>query len=538
MSAILTISSTDYDLYFAPPRPQDDVRPLNPMYKTSGLVLPPDPTFPAGDLNTLVWPVTGLSHYAYGHVLVANEVAVTLGTTCTLKLTDAAADSAREFALYVLDRRPYVDTRATLGTAPASDDDGVLFDGWVLTLVDARFLRRSSIKPADAIASNTWGDLIHDLITLAGFTSPSASAINAKVLGDFGNPTGLAWAPEALQSESYSVGADAAAMAVGLRILYAPDGTVYVDTAANSETRYAAWLSRNDWRTGGISVDRYAAPLRVRCDGDDVNLPSPTPRLADTDVAMLDKQTTAFRTAWVQTFSDWAADTAPHGTLNGFPLPPMTGAVQHVQYRLSEGVTRVHAHPARYPLPFTRNFNARPGASAFPAGPRLNVVTNVCDDAYGVRTLEMVTITLPAGATVSAPWCVDAPDCCVIPDEETETVACCPDTPLPHTLYATVAGRGTFPLLWDGFNKWVATGNWPECANADRLPNGDWIFYVECVDTDANITPDTWRSTWNGGSTFADSTTCDPLQLVFLDCDLHATGGPCAATLYDITVTT
>ncbi len=465
MSAILTISSTDYDLYFAPPRPQDDVRPLNPMYKTSGLVLPPDPTFPAGDLNTLVWPVTGLSHYAYGHVLVANEVAVTLGTTCTLKLTDAAADSAREFALYVLDRRPYVDTRATLGTAPASDDDGVLFDGWVLTLVDARFLRRSSIKPADAIASNTWGDLIYDLITLAGFTSPSASAINAKVLGDFGNPTGLAWAPEALQSESYSVGADAAAMAVGLRILYAPDGTVYVDTAANSETRYAAWLSRNDWRTGGISVDRYAAPLRVRCDGVDVNLPSPTPRLADTDVAMLDKQTTAFRTAWVQTFSDWAADTAPHGTLNGFPLPPMTGAVQHVQYRLSEGVTRVHAHPARYPLPFTRNFNVRPGASAFPAGPCIDVVTKVCQDAYGTLTVEYTNICLPAGATVGTPFCATpATDCCdsssgagpctsaqtdtrytvATVSHKTGDCTCMPDT----LIYAGSPGTAPWESLW------------------------------------------------------------------------------------------
>ncbi len=367
MSAVLTIGADTFDLRFtdhAPP-PLTDVSPLNPLYATSGLILPPSPKFPDPQLNALVWPVTGLSHYAYGHVLVANETAYTSGTACTLKLTDDEADTAREFSLYILDRRPFCDTRGTLTTAPANTNDGVYFDGWILTLVDPRYVRRSAIVQGDALSILTWGDLIHDLGTLGGFTMQSASTIQALVHADFGTPNPDRWTALLLEGEAYSVACDAAAASVGLRLVVSPAGTVTAQKASTATTAYTSWLSatgRDTFRHGGITTDRYTVPSIVRCDGDDELIPAPTPRLFDTEIALLDLPgDNTFRDQWVIYYSDWTQVTAVHGDVNGFVLPPVTGAQQHAQYLLQSGITRIASHPARYPLPLNRQFNVLPG---------------------------------------------------------------------------------------------------------------------------------------------------------------------------------
>jgi len=339
-----------------------DLPRVNPLYTSSGLALPPAPEgLPWPDVNVVVWPTVGLSHYAYGHLLVAAEDAYAIGTTATLHLTDGDADADRDVSLVILARRPLTDTRVTLGTAPDSAAEDP-FDGWLLTVTDARYLRRTCVGTGDTIARSTWGELINAMGTAAGFTMQSASTIQALVHSDFGAPDGTAWSPATLAGESYSVAADSAAAAVGLRLVVATDGTVTAHTAAVSATAYTAWLTatgRDTFVTGGVALDRYDAPRNVQCVeplGTTASraVPSPTPRLADTDVAALASSGSTFQSRWVTTYSDWLNGTAVTADIGGFVLPLNAGTQQHAQYDIQGGVTRLVKHPVRWPLPMIR----------------------------------------------------------------------------------------------------------------------------------------------------------------------------------------
>lgn len=375
MAATLTVGASTYDLYFTgvdPGHHLTDVQTLNHLFQMSALPLPPLPEWPEAKLNRVVWPVVGLSHHAYGHLLLANEDAATVGTACTLNLTDAAADTARTLNLHILNRRPLVDTRATLSDAPAAGSDGTYFDGWVLTVVDSRYLRRQIVESGDTLTVTTWGDLIRNAGVAAGFTMPSASSINAKVHADLGAPDATAWSVGTLAGESYAVVADAAAYAVGLRLVVSTGDVVFCDAASDSETAYAAWLTatgRNEFISGGISDDRYSAPLKVSClsatgTGLDVTLPSPTPRLGDTAPAHLTSGTSGFRTKWVETYSDWLAVTCVTGDVRGFVYPPVTGTTQHVEYLIPDGLTRINKVPSRFPLPLLRSLPVGSGGGS------------------------------------------------------------------------------------------------------------------------------------------------------------------------------
>jgi hypothetical protein len=77
----------------------------------------------------------------------------------------------------------------------------------------------------------------------------------------------------------------------------------------------------------------------------------------------------------------------------------------------------------------------------------IDVVTNVCptkdEDGFvtGI-TVEKRTLTLPRGTTIGDAVCEDDPeDCCPPP----VTTGCCPDDPVPQTLYLTFADSGTCP---------------------------------------------------------------------------------------------
>jgi len=435
MAAVLRIGSTDYDLYFTSQDPGDhlqDVPRINPAYLTSGLSLPPLPRFPDPRLNVVVWPVTGLSHYAVGHVLVANDTASTTGTSCTLEMTDAEADVAREMSLYILNRRPLSDTRTVLATAPDAAVENP-FDGWILTLVDARYLRRRTVRGTDAVDATTWGKLINTLGVLAGFTMQSYSTIQALVHADFGTPNVSHWSAAALVGESAAVSADAAALACGLRLVVGIDGSVVAQKAATSDTAYAAWLTavgRDEFSAGGIVADRYGAPLKVECGGVEVSLPSPTPRLADTDVAVLASTDSAFRTKWVAYLSDWWAAVGVSGDMRGLVTPPPIGTVQHAEYDLPACRTRIVKHPTRYPLPLMAR--DRTGLTA-EVGPTVRLVSNVCGSV-----VEYVTVTLPAGSVVSPPTCVTSPtDCCAEPTPPPEGYTC-----------PTVCGEPYPDVLW------------------------------------------------------------------------------------------
>lgn len=356
MAAVLTIGGTDHDLYFADipgiAGHLHDVPTLNPAHVTTGLSLPPLPEFPAPRLNALFWPVTGLSHYAVGHVLVSNDTAATNGINCTLKLTDGDADTAREVVLFILNRRPLSDTRATLATAPdAAVEDP--FDGWILTLADGRYVRRRTIAHGDTIARATWGQLINALGVAGGFVMPSASAIQALVHADYGTPDADAWASEALAGEGYSVAADAAAATVGLRLVVATDGTVSAQRAAESNTAYTAWLAatgRDEFKSGGIVTGAYSSPAIAQLDGADETVPG-SHRMTDRDAGFLASSATAFRTRFATDYNDWQDATAVSADVRGFVLPPVCGTTQHVEYDLPMCDTRIVRHPARYPLP-------------------------------------------------------------------------------------------------------------------------------------------------------------------------------------------
>lgn len=419
-----------------------DVPRVNPAFFTSSLPLPPIPTFPDPRLNFVVWPVTGLSHYAIGHVLVDNAVGATTATGVTLSLTDDAADAARTLSMTVLNRRPLVDTRTTLVDSPGAAVANP-FDGWILTLVDSRYLRRKVIASGDTIPLSTWGELIHELGDAAGFTMESASTIQALVHADFGTPDLDDWAAANLAGEGYSVAADAAAAAVGLRLVVATDGTVTAQVAATSDTVYATWLTatgRDNFATGGITEDRYSAPRYVQCDGVDVVMPSPTTRMDDRDHATLVSTSSAFRTKWVAVYSDWLAATFVTADLRGFIYPPVCGVVQHVEYGLDTCSTRVVKHPSRYPLPLmARDKPPATGAGGGGAAPPcFDVVTKICQDGYGTLTVEYKTICLPRGSTVSEAFCEPpGTDCC---DSEAGAGACT-DSETPRYRTATVSNE-------------------------------------------------------------------------------------------------
>lgn len=214
-------------------------------------------------------------------------------------------------------------------------------------------------------------------------------------------------------------------------------------------------------------------------------------------------------------------------------------------------------------------------------GPCIDVLTNVCEDVYGARTLEYVTVCLPHGSTVSAPFCVAADDdCCPTPVAEpgwycvagvcayyaerptggagpfdTEvaceatgcedagepiTNSCCPADPIARTLYATFAGLGTVVLRYntDGwYDPLAGTGAYPipECGGTGPTDTACLQFMVKC--TNLGLGSFAWRGGFAAELTPV-SVQCDPFELVF-NFQVFATIGtsPCQSTVYTVTVT-
>lgn len=232
--------------------------------------------------------------------------------------------------------------------------------------------------------------------------------------------------------------------------------------------------------------------------------------------------------AGVHSFDDWPDDAVVD--IWAFVMPTSAGLETDGEYL---GVfVGVHTDG----VAVFETVNAGTGDGSGGTGPSLNVVTSVCEGSSGL-TLEFRTVTFPAGTTISDPWCEDDPECCPVAAADI-TEPCCPDDPLPTTLYATISGRGTFPLVRTG-SYWRIDANWPECADPDdNVPNGDWILYFQCADTGGPIGGDTWQLGGNGFTVEPDSFDCAAKEWVFLDVPIHGAGGPCASTLYDVTVHT
>lgn len=214
-------------------------------------------------------------------------------------------------------------------------------------------------------------------------------------------------------------------------------------------------------------------------------------------------------------------------------------------------------------------------------GPCIDVLTNVCEDVYGARTLEYVTVCLPHGSTVSTPFCVAADDdCCPTPVAEpgwycvagvcayyaerptggagpfdTEVAceatgcedagepisnSCCPSNPTARTLYATFAGLGTVVLRYntDGwYDPLAGTCAYPipECDGTGETDTACLQFMIKC--SNLGLGSFAWRGGFAAELTPV-SVQCDPFELVF-NFQVFATiaTSPCQATVYTVTVT-
>jgi hypothetical protein len=194
------------------------------------------------EIGTLYWP-TGLSRCAFGDFLITSDRLATLRTAlgtgagpADLVMTDATGNS-RTFSLYFIAARPIFQM----------DDQPQLY---VLTLADIRYFLRTKTGSLSSTPAS-WTALFSTVASALSITLTPDS-----IDSDYSTPTDR-WK---LYDKPLAVVADAAAAAVGHRIVADLDGTFrtvsYATASADGQAQYTALLPKT---CGGQYV---AADLR------------------------------------------------------------------------------------------------------------------------------------------------------------------------------------------------------------------------------------------------------------------------------------
>ncbi len=543
MSAVLSfggsVGAKDFLLtaYPGSQRPHDtSPTPTNYLYETSFQALPKQPKLPRAGLNELVWPVTGVSNYAVCRVLVPEDVAaaITAGTVVGLKLTDTRdeevdgePESPRSFDLYAYDRRPLVDTHEDEHHADPDATPEAPCDGWVLTLVDERFLRRG-LSASDSPVASTWGALVWYYLGQAGFGFiPAISEIDDMVPPGLPAPDPSYWV--SFPGESYAVLADAAALAAGLRLVVKGTGQIVVQNAEEADLERIAWLGetgRDEFTSGGQTKGDWAAPEFVallNTAGVATSFGTGYERLGDTEPFVYPANDVSGCAPWVEEYARWLAVPRIEGDVRGFPSLPATGVVEHCVYEIAAGSTRIVSHPARYPLPTLRNGEAQvksDGSIPVPTGSGASydkgrfvgyVYDFFCVGGKLQKWRAADYWSSKYGPTRTAYSYLYDDGCCECggsgsgsgsaPASNYFNLSGC-SYDYPKTIYGTWTGytggcacfTGSFPLVWNGVDRWI--GTFVGCAST--------VTVELAIDNPA--APTQWTRTFSSGSyTFSPS---------------------------------
>lgn len=518
----------------------------------------PQPIQPPQNSKIGVYWHPSIGAQSFGRAsFVVNEAKLTEIRTALVTLAggSTAGYIAAPFVLANDDGVVVTTSLLMLPPLPLLGDEAASDRLYLLTLVDKRWSWWTKAGLSGTLTS--WTGLVAALETALGETITVGGS-----LAGLPSPSSR-WSSLTNAPLPYLL--DAVAHSTQRRVVVGLDGSVTLQDYASAASAAAAEVALNvsgDYRRqagGSVTTSdlRKVVPATLRVRGAATNRDVTLSSLALSDysgvtgragyTATLNIDATSLSLSQAQVLAaewyKWQLAGFDHRTLARFCDVTPNGCFGSIEFSLSSTEHATRWYPPPLEVGYSRGGDTPSGGGSSPCAgtaSSVNLLTNQCDDGYGGLTNEYVTLSISADGCVSfsEKWCEAAPSCCPVPGDPV-TVDCCPDASIPRTLYATVAGRGSFPMAYTNTpdNRWTVTGNWPECAGPGNIPNGDWTIWLKCDDLNGDLIAETWRLVGNGFAIAASSISCDPLQLVFLNVPIHATGGPCASNLYTVTIT-
>ena len=241
--------------------PWDIPAHFNPDATRNGLqglpwtVPPPEP---APRVGVLRWP-TGATRWATAHFLVSDAELDVFDAFSSTQLWSATGPTARELKLidgtthgsittdmYALPVRPLGTPRDYPGASGTSD-----LGLHLLTLVDERYFWWW--QSANITAGGSWADLFEEIADGLGITITLDTAVD----GAFEAPD-LSWA---VGRQPLPVLLDAAAQAIGRRVVRQRDGTVLIQTYTEAKTAQDLVLAEDRTAGGRFNPDQMARTI-------------------------------------------------------------------------------------------------------------------------------------------------------------------------------------------------------------------------------------------------------------------------------------
>lgn len=313
---------------------------------------------PPPRLNTLYWPIFGVSRYAYAVFLLASDDVAALqadviasGSRVTLSYTDSpdASDDPRVFPMYYIAARPVV------------LNDSEALDLYYVIFADIRYLWQNVTGIAGG-PTMTWDEVFTQLVTI--LPDAPAFTITDAVEAAYLTPSAN-WSIDTLEGRNTTWLLDGAAAIVGSRIVMTPDTfTLQRPTDANLAIAVDAYDANvTDTRLGGggtLDDDDWTSsvPNTVKCvfpGSPPVVTLAPTDGLQigeatawmDIDASATSAEQLAAATQWASDYYDWQA--APYDvTWIGFIAPPDSGFLSAIEVSHDAGYTKVYRPPLAY----------------------------------------------------------------------------------------------------------------------------------------------------------------------------------------------
>lgn len=408
------------------PPPVRQIPHPNPWTDKCWLPAPPDWERPEPKWNLLDYPLWGMSRFAEMNVLLTSDdwaalrAVIGAGNQVTLFFDDGNPGGAGSLPMLVHSAIPVADCRALPTGEPVTLNPADPLVLWHLTLVDYRYQHAAQVITAADIPRTTWGSLLSSLI--APFATVSASTINtllanaADGAGNYDDPTDV-WESEVLLGMSRVAVLDAAAAAVGLRVVYPFDQNAVFQSHV---TATAALLTPDpypmvDLHWGGFRrvKDQRCAQLTVVRYGSDGIEGTATATIPDGQSGQLTAwlphtNSTSF-TRYARDHRNWTEQDAPHMAFAGFPACPTSALIDRYWLDHDAGVSWCLSEGGQYPWPLIGQDLGSSGGGAAGGG---DGVVKICitRDAYGAMT--GIQYVIKNGATYT---CVEADDCCDAP---------------------------------------------------------------------------------------------------------------------------